>query len=86
MHAGSLVVNSVFENSQEPMLVDSVGFLVLSLTPLAPKVLFPFSGGFPEISLMFDWESLHLFPPVVSRSLSDSLWARYQLMSIAEYH
>ena len=40
-HAGSLVSGSVSVNRCEPRLVDSVGFLVVSLTPLAPTILLP---------------------------------------------
>ena len=38
VYTGSLVGGSVL-CSYEPRLVDSVGFLVVSLTPLAPKIL-----------------------------------------------
>ena len=40
-HIGSLVVGSVSVSPYEPRLVDSVGFLVVSLTPLAPTILPP---------------------------------------------
>ena len=38
-HAGSLVGGSVSVSPYGPRLVDSVGFLVVSLTPLAPTIL-----------------------------------------------
>ena len=37
-HASFLVVGSVSGSSYEPTLVDSVGFLLVSLTPLAPTL------------------------------------------------
>lgn len=38
-HASSLVDGSVFVSFCEPRLVDSVSFLVVSLTPLVPRIL-----------------------------------------------
>lgn len=46
----------------EPRLVDFIGFLVVSLTPLGPSILLPFSTGFLKLCLMFGSGSLHLFP------------------------
>ena len=50
-HAYSLVCGSVSVNPYGPRLVDSVGFLVVSLTPHAPTILFsPSSAGPPQAS------------------------------------
>ena len=38
-HTGSLAVDSVSMNPNESMLVNAVGFLVVFLTPLGPKIL-----------------------------------------------
>ena len=46
--AGSLVVGSVSVSPYEPKLVDFVGFLVLSLSPLAPTILPPLVGRIPQ--------------------------------------
>jgi hypothetical protein len=65
----------------EPRLVDFVGFLMVSLTLLAPS--FPSSAGF---QLMFAYACLHLFQLVAGTSLSDDDYARLLSTSIAEYH
>ena len=77
-----LLVSSVSVSTYEPRLVDSVGFLVVSLTPQAPPS--PSFTGFPELHLMFGCVSLPLFPRVAGRSLLDDNWARPPTMSIAE--
>ena len=61
MHVLWLVVQSLWA-PLGPRLVDSVGFLVVSLTPLAPSS--PSSARFPGLCLMFGCGSLHLFPSV----------------------
>lgn len=57
------MVDSVSVSFYEPSLVDSMSLLVVSLAPLVPTI-FPLFSRVPEIGLMFDYESLHLFPPV----------------------
>ena len=50
-HACSLVASSVSLNSFVPRLVDSVGFLMMSLALLAPSVLLPFFHRIPQAPL-----------------------------------
>ena len=64
-HAGFLVVNSFSVSSYEPRLVDSVGFLVITLAQLAPTILPP---SLPQDSLssalMFYYGSVQLSPSI----------------------
>ena len=46
---GFLVCSSVSVSNYGPKLIDSVGFLVVSLTPLAPTILFSFFALFVRI-------------------------------------
>ena len=65
-HAGSLVVSSISVNPYEPRLVGSVGFLVVPLTPLDPKVLPPLVRRIPQApSNVWLW---------VSTSVPISIW------------
>lgn len=41
IHAGSLVLSSVFVSPYEPRIVDSLSFLVVSLFPLVSTILLP---------------------------------------------
>jgi hypothetical protein len=67
-------------------LVDSMGFLMMSLKLLAPTSSTPSFSGFLELYLMFDCGSLHLLPLVAEWSLSDDDYVRVQSTSIAKYH
>ena len=59
----SLVGGSVSVSPHGPRLVGSVGLLVVSLTLPAPSILLPgFSVRLPELCLIFNFESQHLFP------------------------
>jgi hypothetical protein len=62
-HAPSLVGGSVSVNPHGSRLVDSVGLLVVLLTPLVPSIVpRPHSSTrLPEFHLMFGCRSLHLF-------------------------
>lgn len=66
MHALWLAVQSVSPSG--PRLIESVGFLVVSLW-LLPFFL----PGFHKLHLMFDSGSQHLFPSVPLWSLPDAL-------------
>ena len=57
-----------------PRLVDSVGFIIMSLTYLAPKNPFSPSAGFPKLHLVFGCGSLDLFLSVAGESISDNIW------------
>jgi hypothetical protein len=64
-HAGSLVCGSVSVNPYGPRLVDSIGFLVVSLTPLVPMILLPpLFRGIPQALTNVAYESLHLLSSV----------------------
>lgn len=63
-HVGSLVVGSVSVSHYEPMLVDSVDFIVMFLTPWFPTIFSPPLPGFLEFYLMLNYGSQHLLPPV----------------------
>lgn len=58
--ACSLVGSSVTMSLYRPRVIDSVGFLVVSLTPLAPSVIPPFQSN-PQDLLQFGGGSLHQF-------------------------
>jgi hypothetical protein len=47
---------------------------------------YPPSTGFPKLCLMFGCGSLHLFPSIAERSLSEDSHARHHYASTAEYH
>ena len=51
-YACFLIGSSVSKNHYGPRLVDSVGFLVVSLTPLAPSILLPLSSVSSKLHLI----------------------------------
>lgn len=63
-----MIVGLVSVSPHVPRLVDSVGFLVVPLTPTTLLSLF---CRVPKLFLMFSCGSLHLFPSVARCSLSD---------------
>ena len=64
-HIYFLVSVSVSVSSYGPKLVDYVGFLVVSLTPLIPSILPPpLLQDFPKLCLIFGCGSQYLFPSV----------------------
>jgi hypothetical protein len=86
-HACSLVGGSDSVSPCGPGLVDSVGFLFLYLTSLAPaNHSSPSSSGFPKLCLVFGCGSLHLFLTFPGRYLSDGDYSRLLSASRAEYH
>ena len=61
--------HSVSMSSDGASIVDSVGFLVVSLTPLAPTL-------FPPVCLMFGCGSLHLFSSAARLILFDDNYTK----------
>lgn len=74
--AGFVIATSVSMSTHEPCLVDSVGWVLVSLAPLAPTVLPSLSSvGFSKLHLMFGSGSLHLLPTATGGGFSDDDWA-----------
>ena len=67
-----LVGGSVSGNPQRFKLIDSVGLLVKSLSLLGSSILLPNSPTrLPELCVMVDYVSLHLFQSTAGWSLSE---------------
>lgn len=66
-------------------LVDSVGILIMPLTPMPPTNIYSlFSTDFPELGLMFGCGALYLFPELLDEDF-DNNRARQQSMSMEEH-
>lgn len=87
-HFCSLVGSSLPVNLYEPRFIDSVGFLVVSLTPLSPPILLPhLRQDSPSSTSSCSNVGLCLtFHQLLRGSFSDYSYARLRSVSIAEYH
>lgn len=63
---------------------DSVGFLVMCLTPLTTEIPPPLFCRFPELCLLFG--SLSLFPSVADEASPDDSYAGLLAARVAEHH
>jgi hypothetical protein len=68
-HQCSLIGGSISVSLCGPSLVDSVGFLMVSLTPGSYNPSSTLSTRFPELQLMFGCGSLHQLLGEASRRL-----------------
>ena len=68
-HKGSLIVDSVSVSLYEPRFIDPMGFLVVSLTSLAPSVLPP---PLSQDSLIFGCGSPHVMDSYPSGTISQN--------------
>lgn len=74
-----MVIGSFSVSPYEPRLVDSMGFLEVSLNLLAHTILPLSSTGVSELHLMLGCGFLYLFPTVAERNLSDDNGVNHDL-------
>ena len=85
-HACSLVGSLVSVSFHGFRVVDSVDYLVMSLTSLAPSILPPLFPRFPKVHLMFCCGYLHQFASVTGSIVSDDIYTKLLSTRIVDYH
>jgi hypothetical protein len=76
-HACFLVGGSVFVSPHDPRSVDSVGLLVVFLTPLVPSIFYSSTRPHsPQLCLLFSCGFQYLFPSVAWWNLSEASYGR----------